>query len=190
MAKIRKGVEVLDAGGGIKFNGVGGLEVCESRAFVGGVIDGLRYGIHSLLRFLGVEDLLMLCVIDESHHPRNKRNEKRMLKIGRMDMEGRKMMMMRCYNRLNSILQYLWKHFSKSLDESSLPVPISSPLTLLNKPTQRLPHIRPSISHQTHPAIPQSRNPAIPTPDPAPKSSTISLPLISLTSPQSITTPR
>ncbi|QDS76644.1 DNA replication protein psf2 [Venturia effusa] len=42
MAKIRKGVEVLDAGGGIKLNGVGGLEVCESRAFVSGVIDGLR----------------------------------------------------------------------------------------------------------------------------------------------------
>lgn len=48
MAKIRKGVEVLDAGGGIKFNGVGGLEVCESRAFVGGVIDGLRYVIYTL----------------------------------------------------------------------------------------------------------------------------------------------
>ncbi|TID15706.1 DNA replication complex GINS protein PSF2 [Venturia nashicola] len=42
MAKIRKGTEVLDAGGGIEFNGVGGLEICESRAFVGGVIDGLR----------------------------------------------------------------------------------------------------------------------------------------------------
>ncbi|RDI82297.1 hypothetical protein Vi05172_g7739 [Venturia inaequalis] len=42
MAKIRKGTEVLDAGGGIKFNGVGGLEVCESRAFISGVIDGLR----------------------------------------------------------------------------------------------------------------------------------------------------
>jgi GINS complex subunit 2 len=42
MAKLRKGVEVLDAGGGVRMNGVGGLEVSEGRAFVGGVIDGLR----------------------------------------------------------------------------------------------------------------------------------------------------
>ncbi|KAL2355558.1 GINS complex subunit Psf2, partial [Cryomyces antarcticus] len=42
MAKVRKGVEVLDAGGGVKMNGVGGMEVAEGRAFIGGVIDGLR----------------------------------------------------------------------------------------------------------------------------------------------------
>ncbi|ORY08934.1 hypothetical protein BCR34DRAFT_626017 [Clohesyomyces aquaticus] len=42
MAKLRKGVEVLHAGGAIKMNGVGGMEVGEGRAFVGGVIDGLR----------------------------------------------------------------------------------------------------------------------------------------------------
>ncbi|KAF2185615.1 DNA replication complex GINS protein PSF2 [Zopfia rhizophila CBS 207.26] len=42
MAKLRKGVEVLDAGGGVRMNGVGGMEVGEGRAFVGGVIDGLR----------------------------------------------------------------------------------------------------------------------------------------------------
>jgi len=35
-------VEVLDAGGGVKMNGVGGMEVAEGRAFVTGVIDGLR----------------------------------------------------------------------------------------------------------------------------------------------------
>jgi GINS complex subunit 2 len=43
MAKVRSGVEVLDAGGGVKMNGVGGMEVGEGRAFVTGVIDGLRY---------------------------------------------------------------------------------------------------------------------------------------------------
>ncbi|EON62711.1 hypothetical protein W97_01935 [Coniosporium apollinis CBS 100218] len=41
-AKLRAGVAVLDAGGGVKMNGVGGMEVAEGRAFIGGVIDGLR----------------------------------------------------------------------------------------------------------------------------------------------------
>lgn len=43
MAKLRAGIEVLDAGGGVKMNGVGGMEVAEGRQFIGGVIDGLRY---------------------------------------------------------------------------------------------------------------------------------------------------
>lgn len=43
MAKLRSGVEVLDAGGGVKMNGVGGMEIGEGRAFVTGVIDGLRF---------------------------------------------------------------------------------------------------------------------------------------------------
>ncbi|KAH7389491.1 GINS complex subunit Psf2 [Phaeosphaeria sp. MPI-PUGE-AT-0046c] len=42
MAKLRSGIEVLDAEGGVKMNGVGGMEVGEGRAFVTGVIDGLR----------------------------------------------------------------------------------------------------------------------------------------------------
>lgn len=42
LAKLRAGVDVLDAGGGVKMNGVGGMEVAEGRAFIGGVIDGLR----------------------------------------------------------------------------------------------------------------------------------------------------
>jgi GINS complex subunit 2 len=42
-AKLRSGVEVLDAGGGVKMNGVGGMEVGEGRAFVTGVVDGLRF---------------------------------------------------------------------------------------------------------------------------------------------------
>ncbi|KAK0336981.1 DNA replication protein psf2 [Friedmanniomyces endolithicus] len=42
MSKLRKGFEVLDAGGGVKMNGVGGMEIAEVRGFVGGVVDGLR----------------------------------------------------------------------------------------------------------------------------------------------------
>lgn len=42
LAKLRAGIDVLDAGGGVKMNGVGGMEVAEGRAFIGGVIDSLR----------------------------------------------------------------------------------------------------------------------------------------------------
>ncbi|KAF2770136.1 GINS complex, PSF2 component [Teratosphaeria nubilosa] len=47
MSKVRKGFRVLDAGAGIKLNGVGGMEVAEVRGFVGGVVDGLRRINHS-----------------------------------------------------------------------------------------------------------------------------------------------
>jgi GINS complex subunit 2 len=50
MAKIRSGVDVLDAaatgGGGVALTGVGAMEIGESRGFVTGVVDGLRYGGH------------------------------------------------------------------------------------------------------------------------------------------------
>ncbi|KAH7125454.1 GINS complex subunit Psf2 [Dendryphion nanum] len=42
MAKLREGVKTLDAGGSIQMNGVGGMEISEGRAFITGVIDGLR----------------------------------------------------------------------------------------------------------------------------------------------------
>lgn len=42
LAKLRAGVDVLDAGGGVKMNGVGGMEVAEGRSFIAGVVDGLR----------------------------------------------------------------------------------------------------------------------------------------------------
>lgn len=42
LAKLRNGVNVLDAGGGVKMNGVGGMEIAEGRAFISGVVDGLR----------------------------------------------------------------------------------------------------------------------------------------------------
>lgn len=43
MAKVRAGVEVLGPGGGVKMNGVGGMEIAEGRAFICGVVDGLRW---------------------------------------------------------------------------------------------------------------------------------------------------
>ncbi|KAL8725012.1 MAG: hypothetical protein Q9181_006570 [Wetmoreana brouardii] len=42
MAKMRAGVELLDGGKEVRMNGVGAMEVAEGRAFVGGVVDGLR----------------------------------------------------------------------------------------------------------------------------------------------------
>lgn len=46
MAKMRKGIEVLDtaaaAGGGVALTGVGAMEIGEMRGFVAGVVDGLR----------------------------------------------------------------------------------------------------------------------------------------------------
>ncbi|KAI4225983.1 MAG: hypothetical protein L6R36_003519 [Xanthoria steineri] len=42
MAKLRAGVEVLEGGREVKMNGVGAMEVSEGRAFIGGVVDGLR----------------------------------------------------------------------------------------------------------------------------------------------------
>lgn len=43
MAKLRKGIGVLDAGAGVQMNGVGAMEIAESRGLVGEVIDGLRF---------------------------------------------------------------------------------------------------------------------------------------------------
>lgn len=63
MAKIRTGVDVLDAasigGGGVALTGVGAMEVGEGRGFITGVVDGLRYGIyfHSIPYFLTKECL-------------------------------------------------------------------------------------------------------------------------------------
>ncbi|MCJ1464304.1 DNA replication protein psf2 [Pseudocyphellaria aurata] len=42
MAKLRAGVEVLEGGREVKMNGVGGMEIAEGRAFIAGVVDGLR----------------------------------------------------------------------------------------------------------------------------------------------------
>ena len=41
-AKVRAGMDVLDAGAGVNMNGVGALELSEAREFLTGVVDGLR----------------------------------------------------------------------------------------------------------------------------------------------------
>ena len=43
MAKMRAGVAILEGGREVKMNGVGGMEVSEGRAFIGGVVDELRW---------------------------------------------------------------------------------------------------------------------------------------------------
>lgn len=102
MAKVRAGIDVLDAGGGIKFNGVGGMEVCEGRGFIGGVIDGLRYVLPSLWqkRCANVE------MKDVLPPPKNKRNEKKMPRIERMGTRARKMMMRICYNDKQTLMAH------------------------------------------------------------------------------------
>ncbi|GME63244.1 hypothetical protein GTA08_BOTSDO01063 [Neofusicoccum parvum] len=43
LAKLRAGADVLDAdAGAVRMDGVGAMEVAEGRAFIGGVVDGLR----------------------------------------------------------------------------------------------------------------------------------------------------
>lgn len=43
MAKVRAGVGVLEGGREVRMNGVGGMEIAEGRAFIAGVVDGLRW---------------------------------------------------------------------------------------------------------------------------------------------------
>ncbi|KAL8785674.1 MAG: hypothetical protein Q9213_003233 [Squamulea squamosa] len=42
MAKMRAGMDVLEGGREVKMNGVGAMEISEGKAFIGGVVDGLR----------------------------------------------------------------------------------------------------------------------------------------------------
>ncbi|MCJ1294338.1 DNA replication protein psf2 [Xylographa carneopallida] len=42
MAKMREAVKLLEGGREVRLVGVGGMEVAEGRAFIGGVVDGLR----------------------------------------------------------------------------------------------------------------------------------------------------
>lgn len=59
MAKVRAGVDVLDAaamgGGGVALTGVGAMELGEGRRFIAGVVDELRYVLvtSSILLFVG-----------------------------------------------------------------------------------------------------------------------------------------
>jgi GINS complex subunit 2 len=52
LAKLRAGIENLDGSGGIRMNGVGGMELAEGRSFIGGVIDGLRSAFWMKIHFM------------------------------------------------------------------------------------------------------------------------------------------
>lgn len=79
MSKLRAGVDVLDAGGGVKMNGVGGMEVAEGRAFIGGVIDGLRY--EASIYCLRAAKTRLTKRAEESMHLESKLEEKAKPKI-------------------------------------------------------------------------------------------------------------
>jgi hypothetical protein len=71
MAKLRKGLRVLDAGAGVQMNGVGALEIAESRTFIASVIDGLRYTTthHNTLNTL-LTAITEKLVLQENRHAR------------------------------------------------------------------------------------------------------------------------
>lgn len=56
LAKLRSGIEVLDAGGAVQMNGVGGMEVAEGRSFICGVIDSLRW-VEILIKSAVADDI-------------------------------------------------------------------------------------------------------------------------------------
>jgi hypothetical protein len=83
MAKLRDGVDVLEAGGGVQMNGVGGMEVAEGRAFIGGVVDGLRYVVFATLQ---LEELFSLTLLTgRLVLLRNRRDENEKVTSGKMD---------------------------------------------------------------------------------------------------------
>lgn len=100
MAKLRAGVRVLDGGREVKMNGVGGMEIAEGRAFIVGVVDGLRYALNGaagcvhrwMLVWFGADARDF--VAEKSVRPRSfpGRREKPMRE--RMVLEGRVMMTM------------------------------------------------------------------------------------------------
>jgi hypothetical protein len=82
MAKLRKGLRVLDAGAGVQMNGVGALEIAESRSFIAAVIDGLRY----MFTCHSVSNGLLTAIIGKSVLRENRRARKETPKMPRMAM--------------------------------------------------------------------------------------------------------
>lgn len=72
MSKLRKGFKVLDAGAGVKLDGVGGMEIAEVRGFVGGVVDGLR--LVSLTVFRVYEALMTFAGGSTAHEKNHEEN--------------------------------------------------------------------------------------------------------------------
>lgn len=91
MAKLREGVKVLEGGREVRMNGVGGMEIAEGRAFISGVVDGLRSGLCRRMSD-AVADLLG--EIGKSELPRSFRERRERRKKEKMGSVARMMMMM------------------------------------------------------------------------------------------------
>jgi GINS complex subunit 2 len=92
LAKLRSGTENLDAGGGLRMNGVGGMELAESRGFISGVIDGLR---HVKLSVLAKQTLIKT----ESSVLHESMNDRKEICPRAVDYQAQQIMMMTiCFN--------------------------------------------------------------------------------------------
>jgi hypothetical protein len=101
MAKLRKGLRVLDAGAGVQMNGVGALEIAESRTFIAGVIDGLRYpNVYHNLSSEMLTAIAEKLVLRENRHAR-----KETPKMPRMAMQRAQSTTktMTCYDKIPHI---------------------------------------------------------------------------------------
>jgi len=82
MAKLRKGLKVLDAGAGVQMNGVGALEIAESRSFIAAVIDGLRYST----RYYNTSNTVLTAFTERSVLRESRRARKETQKTPKMAM--------------------------------------------------------------------------------------------------------
>lgn len=101
MAKLRKGFRVLEAGAGVQMNGVGALEIAESRSFIAGVVDGLRYQIA----FQSHSTSLLTTILGKLVLRENRRARRGMQKMPRMAMLRAQSMIKTttCYDKIPHI---------------------------------------------------------------------------------------
>jgi hypothetical protein len=101
MAKLRKGLRVLDAGAGVQMNGVGALEIAESRTFIAGVIDGLRY----MPIYHNISNTLLTAITGKSVLRENRHVRKETPKMPRMAMQRARSTTktMTCYDKIPHI---------------------------------------------------------------------------------------
>lgn len=102
MAKLRKGFRVLEAGAGVQMNGVGALEIAESRSFIAGVVDGLRYRILCRSHLL---TSLLTTIPGKLVLRENRRARREMQKMPRMAMLRAQSMIKTttCYDKIPHI---------------------------------------------------------------------------------------
>lgn len=148
MAKLRAGVGVLEGGREVKMNGVGGMEIAEGRAFIAGVIDGLRcvqiLPTLSSLKFLRITGLHVNDMPSgKSEHQRSCRERKERPKSGTMISEVRATMMtQRWICKKNG---YIYKHGINPIYDTTI-----HPVTALSfKKTPQFLHAKKTPPFQT-----------------------------------------